>query len=115
MKLLSNLPSQGPCVAQVTFSQEDEFGASSGYERRKIPTFSARGITYRPCQGDHVLLFNVAGKEVCAGVLCQSEKIEPGELSLSSSGGANIHLKADGSVVINGLTITSDGQLIPPL
>ncbi|MFV0402140.1 MAG: hypothetical protein ACK5LX_16170 [Oscillospiraceae bacterium] len=104
----------GACVAQVSFSEGEAFGAAWDRERRGIPMFSPRGISYRPCEGDSLLLQQVEGSDVCLGVLTRSEGMEPGELLLYSSGGAAVALRNDGSVRINGLTITREGQIIPP-
>ena len=114
MKLLTDMHRgrEGPSIAQVTFSESGDFGAARESERRGMPVFSARGIAYRPCEGDNLLLIPVDGADVCAGVLAAAEGLEAGELSLTSSGGARIHLKNNGEVVINGLVITREGRLI---
>lgn len=112
--LSGNKSKNKACIAQVSYSEEDDFGAVWDRERRGMPVFSPRGINYRPCEGDNILLMPVENSDVCVGVLCNSAGLASGELSLSSSGGANIHLKNDGSIVLNGLVITRDGKLQAP-
>lgn len=102
-----------PVIAQVSYSEGAGFGAVGESEHRQIPVFAPRGICYRPCEGDNLLLIPVDGADVCAGVL-SGENLEPGELALSSAGGARILLKKNGDVVINGVVISRDGVVTPP-
>lgn len=104
----------GATVAQVTFSEETGYGAVSANEQRGLPVFAPRGMAYRPCEGDNLLLVPAGGANVCAGVLCAAEELEAGEVRLASASGAVIHLRQDGSIVLNGVTITCDGQILPP-
>lgn len=101
-------------VAQVTFSEEGSYGALSTSEHRSVPVFGPRGMAYRPCEGDHLLLVKADGADVCAGVLVTAENLQPGELRLSSSGGASIRLCPSGEIILNGVTITQDGNIILP-
>lgn len=104
----------GATVAQVTFSGSGGFGAASSGERRDLPVFAPRGVAYRPCEGDNLLLLPTGGGEACAGVLSAAEGLAPGELRLASSGGAVVHLKGNGDIVLNGVTITKAGEIRPP-
>lgn len=104
----------GAQVALVSYSGAEGFGAVGSCERRDQPVFAPRGISYRPCEGDRALLIPVGGAEACAGVLCTAGDLEPGELRLSSAGGASIVLKNNGEILLNGLAITPDGQLRQP-
>lgn len=49
--------------------------------------------------------------EVAVGYKMKPQAIMPGEVTLFSKGGAYITLKNDGSVIINGLTITPQGTI----
>lgn len=102
----------GATVAQVSFSEGSGFGAVSAAEHRDIPVFAPRGVAYRPCEGDNLLLVSADGVPVCTGVLSAADGIGIGELRLSSAGGASVHLKNNGEIVLNGLTITRDGKII---
>ena len=114
MRILQASPARraAATVAQVSFSESGDFGAVSSAEQRGIPVFAPRGILYRPCEGDNLLLLSADGADVCAGVLCQSQGLAAGELKLSSSGGASIWLKNSGDIVLNGVTITKDGRIL---
>lgn len=107
-------PPGGASVAQVTFSEGDGYGAVAAAEQRGLPVFAPRGVAYRPCQGDSVLLVPAGGANVCAGVLSAAADLAPGELRLSSAGGAVIHLLGSGDIVLNGVMITKAGEIIPP-
>lgn len=117
MRMIQHMPApaaSGATVAQVTFSEGDGFGAVSAAEQRGLPVFAPRGIAFRPCEGDNLLLIPAGGANVCAGVLSTAEELEAGELKLCSAGGALIHLKRSGDIVLNGVTITRAGEIIPP-
>lgn len=114
MRLLKNNPPRqgGATVAQVSFSDNGGFGALASSEARGVPVFAPRGVAYRPCEGDRLLLLLVDGVETCVGCLSTASDIESGELKLTSSGGATVWLKKNGEISLNGLTITQNGRLI---
>ena len=116
MRILGNAPKQtkSATVAQVSFSDTGDFGVVGPAEYRGVPVFAPRGISYRPCEGDNLLVLPVDGTDVCAGVLSACGGLEAGELRLCGSGGGEIRLKNSGDVVINGVTITRDGRILPP-
>lgn len=107
-------PAQGATVAQVSFSDAGDFGAVGAAEYRGVPVFAPRGVAYRPCEGDNLLILSVDGADACAGVLSAGSGLEGGELRLTSAGGAAVLLKNSGDVVINGLTITKNGAILHP-
>lgn len=114
MRLLTNTnaPQSGATVAQVSFSDSGGFGAVSSSESRGMPVFAPRGVAYRPCEGDRLLLMPVDGVETCVGCLSVCDDVDGGELKLSSAGGASILLKNNGEIVLNGLVITKTGKLL---
>ncbi len=101
-------------VAQVSYSGSLGFGALAAAESRGVPVFAPRGLSYRPCDGDRLLLVRADGADVCVGCLSSQAPVAEGELALASAGGARIHLKNNGDVTINGLTITKYGRIISP-
>ena len=54
--------------------------------------------------GEHIGL-PLADKEVCVGVISEVSSVQPGEILLKSKGGAEVYLKNDGSVYINGVKV----------
>lgn len=72
-----------------------------------IPIASPWGITYLPPKGTQVLVLESSEMTLCTGAVMDTTGIAEGELMLTSSGGALIHLKNNGEVVIN-------GQVFPP-
>lgn len=101
-------------LAQVSYSGAEEFGATGATEHRGVPLCAPRGIHYRPCEGDTLLLLSAEGATVCAGALAPAQTLEPGELLLLSAGGARIHLKNNGEISLNGLCISPTGILQTP-
>jgi hypothetical protein len=77
-----------------------------GEERSGLPLLSPKGISWTPEPGDRALLVPYEGNYICLGVI-QQEKSDGLKIS---SGEAYIKLNKDGSVVINGLVISKEGQ-----
>ncbi len=115
MRIVRDLPQQGESavIAQVSYSDQNGFGVVGDSEITGALVFAPRGIAYRPCAGDHLLLMPVAGADTCLGALTSTAGLAPGELQLSSSGGATIRLCQNGDIKLNGVTITKEGQIIP--
>lgn len=70
------------------------------------------GIDSIPLNNEELILLDTATGRACAGVVKTPKDICPGEIKLYSSGGAFIKLTKEGTVVINGVTITKDGTII---
>ena len=67
-----------------------------------VPLAAPFGITYVPPKGTKVVLLEEEDTVLCAGAISEPVNLSEGELMLRSSGGAYIHLKNNGDVVING-------------
>lgn len=61
--------------------------------------------------GEKALVIPTPNGEMIAGYKMRRRVLEEGEVELFSQGGAYILLKNDGSVVINGLTISARGEI----
>lgn len=62
--------------------------------------------------GEKALIIPTPNGEMIAGYKMRPRVLESGEVELFSQGGAYILLKNDGSVVINGLTISTRGEIV---
>lgn len=114
-QLLNQKFSSNPIsTANVNSSTIGHFSAVSFCQQQNIPVFAPYGISFLPKNDSQVLLLNVDGTDVCVGSLSDYSNLNSGELMLSSSGGAKIHLKSNGDIMLNGVLITADGQIIPP-
>lgn len=72
-------------------------------EFKEVDKIVPYGIMYSAPIGSKSVVVPVGKSQVCAGIICnRNDELEPGELLLFSSGGAKIHLKNDGTVIING-------------
>ncbi len=72
-------------------------------EHRNINIMAPYGIVCVPPVGEEALIVSFGESALCTGVIMpEKEQLEPGELMLSSVGGASIVLKNDGRVLING-------------
>lgn len=65
------------------------------------------GIRWNAPQGAHAVVMNTDKGAVCMGCTVSGADLQPGELMLTSKGGASIYLKANGEVVINGQTFAA--------
>ena len=58
-----------------------------------------------PVKGADAVMLNASGEDYCLGVKFSADGLEPGEIRISSAGGASIELKNDGRVYINGKAV----------
>ncbi len=77
-----------------------------------VPLVAPAGICCAPAEGEQLLLLPYGDYYVCVGALVDCDGIAPGELKLKSAGGAVVHLKNNGDICINSLTVTKGGQLV---
>ncbi|MCL2033422.1 MAG: hypothetical protein FWG94_01690 [Oscillospiraceae bacterium] len=102
----------GASIAQVSFSDNTGFGAVTQSESRGTAIFAPRGVVYRPSEGDRLLMLEVDGAQTCVGCLSIPDGIGPGEIKITSSGGAEAVFKNNGEIQLNGLIITKNGKII---
>ncbi len=78
-------------------------GASKYNNSRIVVPF---GIAYNPPVGEKGVILPLDNRNLMVGVYSRTDKdLQPGEIMLFSSGGAEIVLKNSGDVVINGKVI----------
>ncbi|MCD7873130.1 MAG: hypothetical protein LUG21_07540 [Clostridiales bacterium] len=102
-----------PAAETGTFTvSSDGFTEATGtLQSRNSECFSPYGYSFCAPVGEKVLIINSSSGAVCAGTEMKKEKLEQGEICISSSGGASIVLKNNGDVVLNGLVINSAGEI----
>lgn len=109
----ANQPSSSPLTGYVSQSYSGRVSAISDIEMQDIPIVSIPGIHYLPREKENILAIPVDNEYLCVGSIDDSSpSIQPGELLLKSTGNAFIKLCNNGDVVINGLTININGQII---
>ncbi len=115
MELLQPLWAGGekrqPQIAEASEMQGGGMIAQGQDVTEGMPLFAPCGISFLPAEGERLLLVPFEDYYVCVGALAKTEGLRAGELTLTSAGGARIHLKNSGEVVINGLTVTADGRI----
>lgn len=114
MKLFDyfNSAPPAPAVTQVFSSAEGGVCAIGDSESDNLPLFAPAGIDWLPPDGASVVLIPFEDCYLCVGSLCSADGLSKGELRLKSAGGAAIHLKQNGDVVINRLVIKPDGTTV---
>ena len=84
--------------------------AKGAGEYRSRPLAGPSGVMWSPPNAAKaVVVATTDGGRACLGTLEDSGSLEPGELRLFSSGGAEIYLKNSGEVVINGQIFAAGG------
>ena len=87
----------------IVYSDGSETAINATQEYNSVPKAVPYGIAYAAPIGTKSIVIPVGDSQVCAGVISKGfPELKSGEIILFSSGGAKIHLKNDGSVVING-------------
>ncbi len=78
----------------------EEISVLTDMERRAPTVTVPYGFASAMPQGEEVVM--LPESTVCLGSVNRAEGLQPGEVRLFSAGGAQILLRADGAVVING-------------
>ena len=102
-----------PCTGRISASAEGKITAAADC-CDTLPLFCPSGLRCFPEEGEQGFLIPFGGGYALLGTAASTQGLEPGELILESGGGAYIHLKNTGDVVINGLAIQPDGTVVPP-
>ena len=85
--------------------------AQGAQEYRSLPFSGPWGIAYRPPNAAQAVVVSTSAGDTCIGTLAQEKGLQPGELMLFSSGGAEIYLKNTGEIVINGQVFEAKGDV----
>lgn len=110
--LSQNEANETAMLATVIDVSENTVTASCHTQAIHVPVINPCGLQSLPCVGDEVLLLpTLDGGYVCMGVPLGQKKFSRQEMKISSPSGALIHLKENGDVFINGVTISKDGTI----
>lgn len=113
--VLTGMLRDAACGAQTGVTEDGGGGVvnAAGAEMfRSVPVFAPYGMCGVPPEGETALFLPLDGGAACVGVLCGGQGLAAGEAALYSAGGARLVLKNNGDIVLNGLTVTRDGQVI---
>lgn len=102
-----------------SFAAETGFVSSSGNAVavngtafQRVTMYCPPGIAALPVPGQRAVIFPCGGGTVCGGVQADTGGLMPGEVKLSSVGGAYIILKQNGEIELNGLRVSPDGTVL---
>ena len=100
---------------EIGAATEEETGLVGECEYRELSSCSPYGLWWQAPLGQEILTVNYGGACLGLGVVAPRQRqLLPGEVCLYSQGGALLWLRQDGSVEINGLRITKEGEVVPP-
>ncbi len=97
---------------KVTMSSNGSVEATSTGVERNVDFYAPYGYSFCVPKGERLLLTQGGGEQVCIGVENDCSSLEYGEIKITSLSGAYIHLKNDGNIVLNGLTVSKEGKII---
>ncbi len=91
-------------LGKVSFSQNGKINTSGAVPYVNAQMLVPYGMAVAVPVGENTFMFPVGNTALCMGVVQKpfSIPLQNGEVMLYSSGGANIILKNDGRVLING-------------
>lgn len=112
-RLMAGEPIKAPEEAKVTL-QGTGAEMSGSYQTRNFIQYAPFGYQTSLPAGSDVLTVPAPSGMAAVGVASQTHTLAPGEIRIAASSGAYLLLRADGSAVINGLTITASGAILPP-
>ena len=96
----------------VTMSSEQGIETASSSRKRNIRSYAPYGYSAKIPVGAEVILIPFSEGQAAIGCTENGEALDEGEISIKSKGGAEIVLRNDGSVVINGgFVINKDGKV----
>ncbi len=103
-KIMASRPGEGTLqLGTVTRTGESWVAVQGEGDYYDIPLSAPWGMASMPPEGSQAMLIP-GGQEggVCLGTVMQADGLQPGEIRMRSSGGAEILLRNNGDVVING-------------
>ncbi len=111
-QLVKEQSEQSVQCARVTLNSNGELEAAASGIERGVNMCVPYGYNCSMPAGTNMLLTHCDGEQTAIGAIMSSEKLNQGEIKISSEGGAFIYLKNNGSVVINGLEIDRNGVIV---
>ena len=97
---------KGPAADVASVDGNNAVGVS---EYRNLAFSGPWGIAYLPPDAAQAVVVSTSAGETCVGTLAERRGIGPGELMLFSAGGAEIYLKNNGEIEINGQVFKPKG------
>lgn len=89
----------------------DRVEAVASVQQRNAAVYAPYGYAACVPAGEEVLLLSAGVTGAVAGIKMRTGRLAPGEVEITSAGGAKIRLCKDGSVKINSMTINSKGEI----
>lgn len=99
-------------TAKVTLNNTGEDNGVSAGSERGVKLCSPYGYCFSLPAGESLILTHCDAQQTAIGVTMAAKGLKTGEIKISSESGGYIYLKNDGSVIINGLEINSDGVIV---
>lgn len=98
-------------TGKSTLNSNGRVEVVSSSVNRNVDMYAPYGYSFSLPAGNNVLLAKGDGGQIGIGVSVDSNELKTGEIKITSSSGGYIHIRQDGSVVINGLIINRNGEM----
>jgi len=99
-------------IATVNSADGESFSAAGDCLYKSLPMFAPKGYYALPAENDRILVTTADGAEAAAGVLMSTAGLSAGEIKIINQSGASIILKNNGSIAVNGVIISPDGEIV---
>ena len=100
-RLSKNQTEQAPEKGTVTLSHGNTLEAGAAMNSRSVRECAPYGYASKTPAGAEVMLLPVSDGQLALGINQETSELAPGEVKITSLGGASLVLKNDGTVVIN--------------
>lgn len=98
-------------TGKSTLNSNGRVEVVSSSVNRNVDMYAPYGYSFSLPAGNNVLLAKGDGEQIGIGVSVDGDELETGEIKITSFSGGYIHIRQDGSVVINGLIINRNGVI----
>lgn len=98
-------------TGKSTLNSDGSVEVVSSTVSRNVDMYAPYGYAFSLPAGKNVLLAKGDGEQVGIGVSVDSRNLKAGEIKITAASGGYIHIRADGSVDINGFTVHLGGVI----
>lgn len=98
-------------TGKSTLNNNGSVEAVSTGVNRDLTLISPYGYNFSLPSGSDLLLMKADGSQLGIGVPAAAYELKTGEIKITAKSGAYIHLRDDGTISLNGLSISKNGVI----
>lgn len=108
----SNKTAKKADLGLITNNSGNRLNIQGSQQYHRITSAAPYGIESNPPKGAKSVIIPLEHTGLCIGICNESNDLQPGELKLFSSGGAELLLKNDGSIAVTCKSFTINGKSV---